>query len=87
MLRSKRITTSATTSAKSRRGKECIALARLEALGTFCASAAQIAVGSAFAYGPVVSRSAGLCVSPVCSTKLMSVRPYDVPRRAREMTH
>lgn len=57
-------------------------------VGTFCASAAQIrAVGSAFAYGPVISKGAGLCVSPVCSTESMSVRPYDVPRRTREMTH
>ena len=45
------------------------------------------AVGSAFAYGSVISRSAGLCVSPVCSTESMSVRPYDVPRGTREMTH
>jgi len=65
-----------------------VAQARLEALGAFCASAEQTpAVGSAFAYGPVMSRSASLCVSPACSAKSMSVRPYDASRRAREMTH
>jgi hypothetical protein len=66
----------------------CIAQARLEAMGAFCASTARIlAVGSAFAYDPVMSRNASLCVSPACSAKSMSVRPYDVSRRTREMTH